>query len=88
LKFIIMVVDIRHNPTADDKQMAEWIRYNEVPVLLAASKADKLGKTRINPQALSIRKLLGFSNNVPVIPYSVVTKQGLDELLSYIDSYT
>jgi GTP-binding protein len=87
LKFIIMVVDIRHNPTADDKQMAEWIRYNEVPVLLAASKADKLGKTRINPQALSIRKLLGFSNNVPVIPYSVVTKQGLDELLSYIDSY-
>jgi len=86
LKLIIMIVDIRHNPTSDDIQMAEWIRYNGIPVALVASKADKLGKTRIKPQAALIKKQLGFSNNVPIIPCSVITKQGLNELLLQLDS--
>lgn len=87
LKCIILIIDIRHDPTAEDMQMAEWIRYYQVPVLLAASKSDKLGKTRIKPQAARIRKQLGFTGDVPVIPYSAVSKQGMEDLLQQLDHY-
>lgn len=87
LKGIIMIADIRHNPTAEDKQMAEWIQYYGIPVILVASKIDKLAKTRIKPQAAQLRKQLGFSDIVPIIPCSVVTKQGLQELSEQMGSY-
>lgn len=87
LKCIIMIVDIRHKPTAEDKQMAEWIQYHKIPVLLVASKADKLGKTRIKPQAALVRKQLGFSDKVHIVPCSVVSKQGIIELLEHMDSF-
>lgn len=82
-----MIVDVRHNPTAEDKQMAEWIMHYQLPIILVASKADKLGKTRIKPQVAQLRKLLGFSNQVPVVPCSVLSKQGLEELLEQLDHY-
>ncbi|HHY83513.1 MAG TPA: YihA family ribosome biogenesis GTP-binding protein [Clostridiales bacterium] len=84
---LIMILDIRHDPTADDKQMAEWIRYYQMPVILAASKSDKLGKTRIKPQAVQLRKQLGFSEDIPIVPYSAVSKTGLEELLILMDDY-
>lgn len=87
LKCIILIVDIRHNPTAEDKQMAEWIQYYRIPVLLAASKSDKLGKTRIRPQIAQVRKQLGLSEKVPVVPYSAVSRQGLRELLEQLDTF-
>lgn len=87
LKCMILILDIRHDPTAEDKQMAEWIRYYQVPVVLAVSKSDKLGKTRVKPQAAKIRKQLGFSGDIPVVPYSAVTKQGVEELLEKLDRY-
>ena len=87
LKCIIMIVDIRHNPTAEDRQMAEWIQYYQIPVLLVASKADKLGKTRIKPQAAQSRKLLGFSQEIPIVPCSTLSKQGMEELLEKLDTY-
>jgi GTP-binding protein len=87
LKCIVLIVDIRHDPTAEDMQMAEWIRYYDVPVLVAASKSDKLGKTRIKPQAAQIRKQLGFADDVPVIPYSAISKHGIDELLEQLDAF-
>ncbi len=87
LKCIIMIVDIRHKPTAEDKQMAEWIQYHRIPVLLVASKADKLGKTKVKPQAALVRKHLGFSDEVPIIPCSVVSRQGIMELLEHISLF-
>ena len=87
LNCVIMIVDIRHNPTAEDMQMAEWIKYYQIPVILVASKADKLGKTRIKPQVDQLRNQLGFSNQVPIVPSSVVSKQGLEVLLEQLDAY-
>jgi GTP-binding protein len=87
LKCIVMIADIRHDPTAEDMQMAEWIRFYQIPILLAVSKSDKLGKTRMKPQAAQIRKQLGFPSTVPVIPYSAVSKQGIEDLLTQLDSY-
>ena len=55
--------------------------------LTAAIEADKLGKTRIKPQLAQLRKLLGLSSQVPAVPCSVLSKQGLEELLAQIDHY-
>lgn len=87
LKCIIMVIDIRHNPTTEDKQMAEWIKHYQIPVILVASKADKLGKTRIKPQAALVSRQLGFSQDVPIIPCSILSRIGLEELLEKLDDY-
>ena len=87
LKCMILIVDIRHDPTAEDRQMAEWIRYYRIPVLLAVSKSDKLGKTRVKPRAAQIRRQLGFSDEVPVISYSAVSGYGMEDLLNQLDIF-
>lgn len=87
LQAIILVVDIRHSPTRDDLQMAEWIRHYRIPVIIAASKADKLGKTRVKPQAATVLKELGFNKEVSIIPYSAISKQGIEDILSSLDEY-
>ncbi|MBE3100705.1 MAG: YihA family ribosome biogenesis GTP-binding protein [Firmicutes bacterium] len=87
LKLIILIVDIRHTPTGEDLQMAEWIRHYEIPVIIAASKSDKLGKTRVKPQASKIREQLGFTDQVPVVPYSVLSRRGINDILNLLDEY-
>lgn len=81
LSVITLIVDIRHDPTAEDMQMASWIRHYNIPVILAASKADKLGKTRRKPQCAQIRSKLGFPADTPMAPYSAVSGQGMEDLL-------
>ncbi|HZK35281.1 MAG TPA: ribosome biogenesis GTP-binding protein YihA/YsxC [Bacillota bacterium] len=88
LRLIIMLADIRHDPTQEDKQMAEWIRYYKIPLILIATKADKLGKTRIKPRAIQIRKKLGFSSDLRLIPWSATAKYGLEEILEELNNYT
>ncbi|HOB20217.1 MAG TPA: ribosome biogenesis GTP-binding protein YihA/YsxC [Candidatus Atribacteria bacterium] len=87
LGLIIMLADIRHDPTTEDMQMAEWVRYYNIPVIIAATKSDKLGKSRVKPRALQIRKDLGFSDDVMIIPCSSVSKQGIEELNDAIGSF-
>ncbi len=85
LKGIILIVDIRHNPTAEDMQMAEWIRYYNVPVVVVASKSDKVGKTKIKPLLKSIKEKLGFDNHVNVVPYSSLTRYGIEDVKDAIE---
>lgn len=87
LKLLIMIIDIRHNPTGEDLQMAEWIKYYNIPTLIAASKADKLGKTRIVPQVHMLQEKMGFPEDVPIIPYSAVSKKGITDILKILDYY-
>jgi len=84
---IIHVVDIRHDPTVDDIQMAEWIQHYQIPVIILANKADKLGKTRWKPQMNQIRKCLNLSPDVPILPFSAQNKTGLDSLIDYMEKF-
>lgn len=81
---IIHILDIRHRPTADDIQMMDWIRHFEIPVMVLANKADKLGKTRWKPQIAQIRKYLQLSPDISVLPFSAQSRIGVDALLDYI----
>ena len=59
LTHIFMLIDIRHAPTAEDKQMFEWILYYGVPFTLIATKADKLARSKRQQAANTAAKLLG-----------------------------
>lgn len=83
---MIHLLDIRHNPTADDITMMDWIRHFNMPLIVLATKADKLGKTRLKPQVDKIRSQLRLSHDMPIIPFSSQTGYGKDTLLETIDS--
>lgn len=83
VKHIFLLLDIRHEPTADDRQMYEWIVYYGIPFTLIATKADKIAKTKRKQAANLVAKQLGA---VPyAIPYSVETGDGKETLLQAID---
>lgn len=82
---IVQLVDIRHNPTSDDMTMINWIKHFNMPLIVLATKADKLGKTRIKPQINKIRKQLELSSEIPLIPFSSETGYGKEDVLEALD---
>lgn len=79
---IIMLLDIRHEPTADDLQMFKYILYYAIPYTLVATKADKLAKSKRRTAANSRAKLLGAPPYA--IAFSGETGDGKQELLDRI----
>ena len=82
----VMIVDVRHKPTADDRTMARWFRDTGRPLVVAANKLDKLKKSEIIPNLQLIRDTLELGEGDPVIPFSAEKGTGREELLSAIFS--
>lgn len=76
---IFLLLDIRHAPTAEDKQMFQWILYYGVPFTLVATKADKLAKSKRAQAANAAAKLLGAPP--AALAYSSETGDGRQMLL-------
>lgn len=85
IQLIIMLVDIRHKPTQDDKIMYEWLAANMVRHVVVASKADKISRSAIKPRLKEIKDALGVSDEVKIIPYSSENGAGRDELWTMIE---
>lgn len=79
LCFIIQLVDIRHEPTADDVQMYEWLREYDAPRAVVATKADKISRGRYLQQAKIIRDKLKMDKDEPLVVFSAVNGTGLEE---------
>ena len=79
---IFMLIDIRHEPTAADKQMLEWIIYYGIPYTLIATKADKLSRSKRQQAANANAKLLGAPPWA--LCYSAETGDGREELVARI----
>ena len=88
LKMVFLLIDIRHEPSANDRQMYDWIMANGYEPAVIATKADKLNRSQIPRHVKMVREGLGASKNSMVIPYSSVTKQGREEIWELIDSPT
>lgn len=58
IDLIIQLVDIRHDPTEDDKMMVNFLYFYRLPFVIVATKADKLPKTKIKPRLLDIASKL------------------------------
>ncbi|MCX7923375.1 MAG: ribosome biogenesis GTP-binding protein YihA/YsxC [Clostridia bacterium] len=86
LKLIIMLVDIRHSPSNEDKMMYGWLIENEVPHIVVATKVDKISRSQVQGRLADIKQTLELSEGIKLIPYSSETKQGRDEVWGEIDS--
>ncbi len=84
LKLIVMLVDIRHAPSEDDKVMYNWIIEHGMPHIIVATKADKISRGQIKPRLKDIINVLGVYEGAPVIPYSSETKLGKEEIWNII----
>jgi GTP-binding protein len=86
LKAVFLLVDIRHDPSANDRQMYEWILANGFHPIIIATKADKINKSQLNKQIMAIKTGLAVDRDTIVIPFSAQTKQGREEIYEVIDS--
>ncbi|MCY7209417.1 ribosome biogenesis GTP-binding protein YihA/YsxC [Streptococcus sp. IsoGale021] len=78
LRAVVSLVDFRHEPSADDVQMYEFLKYYEIPVIVVATKADKVPRGKWNKHESVIKKKLDFDKNDDFIIFSSVNKDGLD----------
>lgn len=80
----VLIVDIRHKPTADDVTMFQWFRDSGCPVAVAANKLDKLKKREIEPALTLIRDTLQLRDADTLIPFSAEKGDGKDALTAYL----
>lgn len=86
LKYIIMLIDIRHEPGTNDKMMYEWLKHYEFQIIIVATKLDKISKSQIPKHLSVVRKTLCLDKEEIILPFSSQTKQGKEELWNIIDS--
>ncbi|MDR0596549.1 MAG: ribosome biogenesis GTP-binding protein YihA/YsxC [Clostridiales Family XIII bacterium] len=79
---VVLLCDIRHAPSAQDVQMYEWLTHYGLEGLIAATKADKVGRSALGRSAEAIRKGLGASMDTVIVPVSTLKKTGTERLLS------
>ncbi len=87
LKQVFLLVDIRHDPSENDKMMYNWIVDNGFRPVIIATKLDKLKRSQIAKHVKAVRAGLGLKEDEILIPFSSQTKQGLDELWNTIEGY-
>ncbi len=83
---VFLLVDIRHEPSENDRMMMEWITANGYRPVIIATKLDKLKRSQVAGKIKVIRQSLGLEKDALLFTFSAVTKQGRDEILSYIES--
>ena len=85
LQFVCQLIDVRHEPMKSDVEMFNWLVENNIPVLIIATKCDKIGKNAVNSSISRIKKTLGVPE-LDVLPYSSLKNEGRAELLDVIAS--
>lgn len=86
LKLVFLLIDIRHEPSENDKNMYEWIVYNGFKPVVIATKLDKIKRSQKDKQLKLIREGLGVQEGTKVIPFSSQTKQGLEEIWALMEA--
>lgn len=88
LKAVFLLVDIRHKPSENDKNMYQWIVSNGYQPIIIATKSDKPKRSQVPKQLKIIREELNVSPGTPIIPFSAETKQGREEIWDMILEFT
>ena len=80
LKAVFLLIDIRHDPSANDKMMYDWIVAQGYNPIIIATKLDKIKRSQIQKQVKAIKEGLKLQPGTVVIPFSAETKQGREEI--------
>ena len=83
IRFVCQLIDIRHEPMESDLNMFNWLIENGLPVLIVATKSDKISKMAQAKQVDVIKKAFNIEE-LPVLPYSSIKNEGRSELLDTI----
>lgn len=87
LKALVLIVDYRHKPTHDDVTMYEYAKYYEIPVIVVATKEDKLKRNDLKKNEKLIKETLNFDQNDSFVRFSSLKKIGIDEVWDVILSH-
>lgn len=88
LRGVISLVDARHDPSEDDVAMYEWLHYYNIPILVVATKSDKISKSKFNKYENNIKKQLGFDSSASgFLFFSSETKYGRDSVWEWITAH-
>ena len=86
LKTVFLLVDIRHEPGANDRQMYDWIVSNGYQPVIVATKADKIRRSQLQKQIRLIRSGLEAAAGTVILPFSALTKSGVEEIRKQIEA--
>lgn len=86
LKVVFLLIDIRHEPSGNDKHMYQWVLDQGYEPVIIATKLDKINRSQVQKHIKMLKQGLNVVKGTVVIPFSAETKQGRDEIYSYIDS--
>ena len=85
LKAVFLLIDIRHEPSANDRNMYEWMTYHGYEPIIIATKLDKINRSQRQKHIKMIRQSLSMPGEGKIFPFSAVTKEGRDEIWEYIE---
>lgn len=85
LRRVFLLIDIRHEPGANDKQMYDWVVRSGYEPIIIATKLDKIKRSQVDKQLAMIKTSLKMPQNAILVPFSAQTKQGRDTIYEIID---
>lgn len=85
ISLVVQLIDMRHPLSKDDEGMIEFLKAMEIPFIIVMTKCDKLKKKAYEERLALSKQELAFAGNVPVIPFSSVTGQGINGIKNYIE---
>ena len=88
LKAVFLLIDIRHDPSANDKMMYDWMVYQGFEPIIIATKLDKLKRSQVQKNIKAIKDGLKLRPGSKIIPFSAEIKQGKDEIWALMDELT
>ena len=86
ISLVIFLIDIRHDPTKDDKLMYDYIISQNLPCIVIANKADKLAVTKVDPQVKSLQEFLNPLKDLKFIPFSAERRVYTEDVWNEIES--
>ena len=85
LKAVFLLIDIRHDPSANDRMMYKWVVEQGYNPIIIATKLDKIKRSQVQKHVKMLKEGLGLVPGTKVIPFSSQTKQGRDEIWELIE---
>ena len=85
LNVVFLLIDIRHEPSGNDKQMYQWILEQGYQPVIIATKLDKINRSQVQKHIKMLKQGLNVVKGTVVIPFSAETKQGREDIYEYID---
>lgn len=87
ISLIVFLVDIRHNPTENDRLMYNYVISSGLPCLILANKSDKIAKTKVDSAVLDLQKQLNPLGDITTLPFSSERKVYQDDVWNFIDGF-